>query len=336
MIKNGSNVFMGDSVYHLYLSMLMAAAQKKKGEENYLLVFTGKTKGIESIGEQLKKVGLFDDIDYCNGYAINKIIKKNHSKLAYLTRKPQLTISAFEAQNQHLEKWKPIFAESCFRMFQLNRSKNYFFLKYPDNEVYMYEDGLGSYDQTMPVARKWIRSNILKMPLLKGHDNNVTRVYVQQPDKLKDPVIRKKAHRLDLKQLEDQLDPDLAKRVVDTILGDTISLKNLYNTGIIITQPVVEDGFTRDTQLELYKGMVNDALNKTSKVYIKVHPRDDSSIYEPLLNDKVILLPQLFPLEIFNLITDLRFKIGMTYYSSSLGNLNSVDESVFYHPKYRL
>ena len=239
-------------------------------------------------------------------------------------------VKLMESENPQLLENEEFFRNSEFNLFEINRTRAYFIIKYPNNLMRMHEDGLSAYSRKLSYSRIFNRKYITRYPLLKGHDKQVKEFLVQYPEKIYDKVLKDKVKKLDINDLEKGLTETEKINIVSAFLDD-YPILNSEKRALIITQPLSElNLMTESTKVNMYKDMVKDAIKHNYKVYIKMHPREQTD-YKLLFEDSVIIMPKLFPLEVFNLSKAFNFEKGYTYHSSALGNLKYINEKVFYN-----
>ena len=318
------------STYHVYVSILEAYKHKKLGHESVLVFFDDAIRGIGGFLESVERIGIFKKIIVVQGYTIMRNMKKQYGWWQYITGRAKIIVDLYEKNNTELVEYQDFIANSQINLFQLNRTRAYFLIKYPDNFFRMYEDGYGVYQQKLPALRRLNRKYITKLPLLKGHDPQVKEVWVSFPEKVTDKILIPKLRKLDIDALENQLTETEKRDIVQQMVGD-INLRAEQST-IIITQPLSEDGYCSEaTKIELYRKLVEQELADGNLVYIKTHPRE-RTVY-PFDNANVILLPKFFPLEVFNL-GSLKISKAVSFFSTALFNLKHVGDKVMYSEDY--
>lgn len=96
---------------------------------------------------------------------------------------------------------------------------------------------------------------------------------------------------------------------------------------LLITQPLSEDGhMSEDQKIRLYNDILNPFVSEYT-FFVKAHPRELTD-YRGKLNYEFTLIPQGFPLEMFDLLKGVHFETGITVSSSSLSNIQCVDKKI--------
>ncbi len=311
------------STYHVYISILEAYKYKHQGHESVLIFFDDLIENIDEFLDNVEKIGLFKKVMRIKGYTIIRNLRKKYGFWRYVTDRGEVIKELYEKHNPQLLEYDKFMANSQINLFQINRTRAYFLIKYHNNFFRMYEDGYGTYTQRLKTMRKFNRKFITKIPLLKGHDPQVKEVYVTYPEKVTDKVLMPKLKKLDLLALEDNLTDDEKNHVVQSMIGD-IELKS-ERASVIITQPLSEDFLCREeTKVTLYKRIIDAELAAGRVVYVKTHPREKTAY--SFDEQGIFFLPKFFPLEVFNLSTKLKIEKGISFFSTALYNLKHVDE----------
>jgi hypothetical protein len=313
------------STYHVYISILEAHKYRKQGYESILIFFDDVITGIEGFLQNVDDIGIFKKVIVVKGYTIMRNLKKKHSFWKYITGRSKIIVDLYEKNNTGLVDYDAFIAGSEINLFQINRTRAYFLIKYKKNFFRMYEDGYGTYQQKLPAIRRFNRKYITKLPLLKGHDPQVKEVWVNFPERVTDKVLIPKLKKLDILSLEAHLNESEKDNVVECMIGN-ITLRPDRST-IIITQPLSEDDFCSEAiKINLYEGLVEQELAAGNIVYIKTHPRE-RTIY-PFRHENTMFLPKYFPLEVFNLSSKVHIAKAVSYFSTALFNLKHVENKV--------
>ncbi|MBD3582614.1 glycosyltransferase family 52 [Flavobacterium selenitireducens] len=321
-----NQTYVGCSLYHLYVSMLLAYEARRAGQKSLMLLINDRVPDVESLIPGLQKIGVFDDIVAVKAYSILTDFKKHLGTVNYLFNRQNGLVSIYEKNNPELLKREDFIRDSQINMFHIVRTRAYFLIKFPNNYFRMVEEGFQTYRHKMPVLRYLKRKYLIKFPILMGHDPQVKEVLVQHPEKLRDDVLRSKGKTLDLERLQRELTNEQRQDVLECFLGErpgyTGSAKFL-----LITQPLSEDGIVTEKQkVDVYAKAIEEAKAAGYVVYLKTHPREFTK-YSELFSD-VKFIPQLFPIEVFNLDPDYKFEVGLTVFSGSLDNLANVENKI--------
>ncbi|HEX8562902.1 MAG TPA: glycosyltransferase family 52 [Flavobacterium sp.] len=313
------------STYHVYLSILEAYKAKRQGHESVLIFYVDVMEGISEFIDNVDKIGIFKRVLKVNGYTMIRTIKKHYSMRDYFLNRAKIYVDMFDKHYPELVELQPFIANSEINLFQINRTRAYFIIKFPDNFFRMYEDGYGTYTQKLKFLRYLNRKYITKFPVLKGHDPQIQEVMVSYPEKMVDPILIPKVKKLDIRPLEDAISDEDKSRIVRSLIGDT-KVQN-QNATIVITQPLSEDGICTETQKKiLFEELIKAELANGNIVYLKTHPRERTVYtydYPGFYH-----LPKFFPLEVFNLSSHMRIERAVSFYSTALYNLKHVDDKV--------
>ncbi|RZJ71193.1 glycosyltransferase family 52 [Flavobacterium sp.] len=321
-----NQTYVGCSLYHLYVSMLLAYEARRAGQKSLMLLINDRVPDVESLLPGLRKIGVFDDIVAVKAYSILTDFKKNLGTVNYLFNRQNGLVSIYEKNNPELLKREDFIRDSQINMFHIVRTRAYFLIKFPNNYFRMVEEGFQTYRHKMPVLRYLKRKYLIKFPILMGHDSQVKEVLVQHPEKLRDNVLRSKGKKLDLDKLQRDLSNEQRQDVLECFLGERPTYSGTKKF-LLITQPLSEDGIVSEKQkVDIYAKAILSAKAKGYDVYLKTHPREFTK-YSELFKD-VKLIPQLFPIEVFNLDPNYRFEVGLTVFSGSLDNLSNVENKI--------
>ena len=321
-----NQTYVGCSLYHLYVSMLLAYEARRNGQKSLMLLINDRVPDVESLIPGLKKIGVFDDIVAVKAYSILTDFKKNLGTVNYLFNRQNGLVSIYEKNNPELLKRDSFIRDSQINMFHIVRTRAYFLIKFPNNYFRMVEEGFQTYHHKMPILRYLKRKYLIKFPILMGHDPQVKEVLVQHPEKLRDDVLRSKGKKLDLERLQRELTHEQRQDVLECFLGQRPDYSG-SGKFLLITQPLSEDGIVSEKQkVSVYAKAIEAAKVAGYDVYLKTHPREFTK-YADLFKD-VKFIPQLFPIEVFNLDPDYKFEVGLTVFSGSLDNLSNVQNKI--------
>jgi len=324
-----NQVYVCCSTFHIYISILEAYKYKKMGHESILIFIIDKINDAENLIPVLKNIEVFDDIVPIKGYSITDRMKKKIGFFNYMFNRAQSLVNLFEEENPELVKYKDFIEHSELNLFEVNRTRAYFIIKYPKIFMRMHEDGYGAYSQKLSPIRIFNRKYITRFPLLKGHDEEVKEFKVQHPEKIFDKALKSKAKKMDLDALQDALSKEEKNKIVSSFLGEN-TIEESHNRALIVTQPLSEIGkMSEQKKVDIYSSMVEDAKTSGFNVYLKMHPRELTD-YKSIFGNTIKMIPKLFPLEIFNLSSDFSFKKGYTISSTALGNLKYVEKKFFF------
>lgn len=328
MASKISQVYVCCTIYHVYISILKAFEHKKNGEETLLIVLKDGLDDHESVEKSISDIDVFTNVIFINGY---KVVDKLKSKLGYFNyifNRSKSLVELYEGSNENLIAFDCFIQKSEINLFQINRAKAFFLIKYKNNFFRMYEDGVGAYSQTLSFSRYFTRKYILRTPLLKGYDSEVKEIWVRFPEKMNDKILSKKVKKFNLVDSENSLSDIEKKKIVYSFIGK-MSIKNSDSKrAIIITQPLSEFKITTlENKIKVYSYIIDICRKEGYDIFIKNHPKDEL-VYTDFYAD-VNVLPKQFPLEVLNLSKDFNFHYGYTVFSTALENLKYVENKVF-------
>lgn len=319
-------LFVITSVYHILLSILLIEERKLK---NNILVMVEITPDIDSLIEGLKKTTWFDDVFLMVG---RKSQKKLAGKLTYTLNRKKI-VDLIDAENSDLKALKNGASAHDIYICSPDSAKNYFIYKYKNHNKFMIEDGLKTYIKSAPNTFKKITSSLVNRPLVNGFDKRITKVFATTPSELP-KELKVKSEKLNWKTTLANLSQDKLNALSLAFLPSVdLNADGLFpkdkTKSIIITQTLNEDGVIEheSTKIDIYKDFVNQA--NTELIYIKPHPRERTDYAEIFNNDeRVIVLPKLFPAELLNMHPNLKFKKAFTAFSTAIDNLEHVEEKI--------
>lgn len=321
-----NQTFIGCSLYHIYISILLAHQAKKQGKKSILIIINDRVNDIEMIIPKIIELGLFESVLSIKSYSILSDFKKNIGIYNYFFNRKKGLVTLFEKSNPILVEYHSFIQKSEINIFHIVRTRAYFLIKYPNNYFRMIEEGMGTYLHRMPKSRYIKRKYFIKFPILMGYDNQVKEILVQYPENMKDRLLRSKSVKMDLNLLQSSLSEQEKRNLINCFLNEELLLPTVKKM-IVITQPLSEDGYlTENKKVEFYKKIIEKGKKEGYKVYMKQHPRELTN-YKGLFHD-VIFLPKLFPIELLNLSKEISFDLGYTFFSSSLDNLQNVKNKV--------
>ncbi|MFD2917610.1 glycosyltransferase family 52 [Psychroserpens luteus] len=319
-------IFVITSVYHILLSILLIEERKLK---NNTLVIVEITPDIETLIDGLKRTPWFDDVILMIG---RKKQKELAGKLTYTINRKKI-VQLIDKKNNSLNNIKASDTSFDIYICSPDSAKNYFIYKYKNHNKFMVEDGLKTYVTTAPKTFKKITSALVNRPLVNGFDKKINKVFATNPEGL--PLeLKVKSEKLNWKQTLKNLETDKLSLLSLAFLPSTsLSEGGLFplekSKSIIITQTLNEDGVVdnESIKLNLYRNFVNQA--NTDLIYIKPHPRELTN-YETVFKDdeRIIVLPKLFPAELLNLLPNLKFEKAFTAFSTAIDNLDNVNTKI--------
>ncbi|MGB3606294.1 MAG: glycosyltransferase family 52 [Psychroserpens sp.] len=312
-------VFVITSVYHILIAILLI---EQKNLRDSILVIVKLTPNIDTLVEPLKKSPWFTDVKLMMGRSEQKRLL---GKFAYkFNRKNVVTLIDKTIDLSGIDN---TITDFDFYMASPDSAKQYFLYKYKKSTFFMLEDGTKTYLDLEPNVLKKIGHSILNKPLNNGYDKRFTKVYATNPSGLP-PILKEKGALLNWRETFKQLPQEKKELLLDIFLGGNKSVtQTLLNTNktksIVVTQPLSEDKKMESEveKIKIYTDFIESC--KTDVVYLKPHPREKTDYHTVFKGqDHVVILEQLFPVELLNGIPGLQFESGFTVFSSSLDHLN--------------
>lgn len=209
-----NQTYVGCSMYHVYISILLAYKNKRENVKSLLIIIEDRTEGITSYIEPLKKLNIFVDVVGVKGYTPVREMKKKANKIGYIFNRSNLLKTIFESLNPGINKYHDFLLNSEINLYHIVNSRAYFLIKYPNNNFRMIEEGTGTYKHKMPLSRK-LKRTLMNYPLLMGYDPQVKEVLVQEPEKIIDDLLREKGVKLEFQKLQDDLSPSDKKDIIE-------------------------------------------------------------------------------------------------------------------------
>lgn len=320
-----NQVYVCSTYFHVYVSMLKATVGKERGEKS-LLVINDLTPHIENLLVKLREHNFFDFHVYVPFKSIDKEI---HSKKFLLTRlfaPNQSKINAVEKRSD-ITIYEDFVSQAEINLFpDLGLTPAYFILKYPNNYIRMIEEGEGAYFLRISKFKEFKRHVIFNTFIGGGLDAEIKEIEVQFPEKL-NPRVQKKGKLLALRKMLSELSPEAQNNIIQVFMSDLKMDVDGQKKLLLITQPLSEDRhITEDEKIKLYHQLLAPYVGSYS-IFIKPHPRELTD-YSRVMRYPFVIIPQGFPLEMFDLLKDIRFELGITVCSSALYNMSCVDQKL--------
>ncbi|MFD0861299.1 glycosyltransferase family 52 [Sungkyunkwania multivorans] len=321
---NTPNTFVGSTIYNIYMSIFKIIVQNDyeidKKQDN-LLILVENTPEIEKLIPSLEKSIFFRKVIMmpCRKTQVAHIGKFN-----YTFRKKQKITEYIEETCPELKEEQAFIEQSDIYFCDTDSSKNYFFLKYPNNRLHMIEDGFKTY-QFVPKLSEMIKKKYLTKCLVEnGHGDEIIAVHAQNPDQLPSKL-KNKAVELNTKKIEKLLSDELKQEIYQLFMYDTGTKDLNGKCSLILTQPLSEDGLVADeqTKIDIYKDIIEN-ISASTKVVIKTHPREITA-YQVHFPDAIVL-PALFPIEVLSLNEKVHFQDCYTLFSTALENMDNTDK----------
>ncbi len=320
-----NQVYICGTYFHVYVSILKQLNRTNKNSKS-LLILNDHTPGLENIIPALKANKFFDEFLLLPFRKIEADERNTGSFISRTLFRTRAMIRAVET-NSNINRFTPFIRESEINSFYLwGYPTAYFVFRFPGTYLRILEDGARNYIVRISKLKLIKRKYILRTYIGDGFDDAVKEINLQFPEQL-DPRLKHKGTRLNLKEMQDNLSPDDSARILNVFMkGETVNLNDKKKI-LIITQPLSEDNFvTEQYKVSLYAELIDEHA-ADHEVYIKPHPRELTN-YREQLGRNFIEIPRSFPLEMFDLMQNIRFDKGVTLFSSSIGNLRCITHKV--------
>jgi Glycosyltransferase family 52 len=319
-----NQVYVCGTYFHIYLSILKIIYSGNKQAKN-LIVINDRTPGIERIFKPLQDSGYFEHVVSVPFVSISKKINSSRFFARIINRNKN--VIEFVEANSQLQQYDEFIRLAEINLFSnLGLSPAYFLLRYKNNFFRMIEDGEGNYLSRIGRLQAFKRKYILNTVIGEGLDRPVREIEVQFPEKL-NSRIAKKGKKLELKKMQQELSPENLQSIISIFMGGVKINVEGKKKLLLITQPLSEDGHMDEVQkIRLYNTILKPYA-KDYSVFVKGHPRELTD-YRGKLNYDFTMIPQGFPLEMFDLLKGIHFEAGVTVSSSSLANMQCVDKKI--------
>jgi hypothetical protein len=220
----------------------------------------------------------------------------------------------------------PILSGGVVNMFYVNTPlKKYVYFN--SKQLRYFEEGLGIYGKSKSKLKSCIY-DLLCIPDFRVKGSKVKEVLLRHPEmiKLSSKISKKK---MNLQEWIYSLTRNSKYEILQVFQYNyPIELSSKEKKVLIVTQPLSEDFHMADREKVMLYEAIYRKYSKDYKVYVKPHPREvtnysyeSSSEWEILSGD--------FPIDLLNLIDDVKFDYGITISSTGLDNLNCIDQKIF-------
>lgn len=321
ILRNYQDTTMHNSLYicqtHFHLLVSILRNIKEKGQ-NDLLLFAEKNDTIlkeKKLVSKIEKSNIFRNvfiIDYTDNNRINTVFR--FFKLGYLLNKTPAI--------KKIHKYKDVYIfndiSTIGKIINIKRIK-----------YILLEDGKGCLNKDH--FEKYVsKQNKFKLKIKKiffgysvmGESKNIKKIIVDNIDNVQ---LKRPVEEQNFISLIRGLNKKEQKITTQLFLSKNIT-SNLNNSVIILTQPFYEDGILKsiDTQIKLFKKIIDSQNEKN--IFIKLHPRDKTN-YSQIIKKEHIISGD-FPIEIINLIPNLKIKKIISISSTSTTSIMNCEEVV--------
>lgn len=173
-----------------------------------------------------------------------------------------------------------------------------------------------------------IRRFLFKKYVPFGYSKYCQSIEVNDKSKIKKDRRYFKFKEVPRKELFDRMTGEKRQLLLDIFKVQAVQEEQRDRSLLLLTQPLYEDSIIDFKNIEdqvLFYKKICDEYREDYTVFIKIHPRDkgDYSIIQD-----VAFLDKDVPMEVYELI-GYTFKVGVTYSSTALNYLSSVEKKVF-------
>ena len=310
-----NSIFICQTYYHLLIAVLLNIKDEKK---NDLIIFGEINDRVikdKQTTDKLIKSNIFNKIEIIDCSDLKK--QKTHKRvLTTISRiKRDSTIKRISNYNEIY-----IFNDLSSIGKVINR-KN---VKYN-----LIEDGRSCFNEKhykKIISQQGLLKRIIKKILFgysfMGESKNIKKIFVND---LEDTYFNQNIEECNLDNLIEGLGEEEKLKVVGIFLDNEIK-EYISNSVIVLTQPFFMDGILKSEQdqLQLYKDIIDS--EKYSTPFLKLHPRDTLN-YEKIISKEKIIQGD-FPIEIINLIPDLRIKKVISVSSTATKSIGNCEENI--------
>lgn len=321
-----NQVYVGGSYFHIYISILKVLNRKDKNAKS-LLILNDHTPGVETIIPLLTQSGYFDHIIHVPFVTLKRRIKEEQSTLSRILNRNRYAVTYVDEHSPIVQFDSFIRNAEINLFYNLGLSSFYFLIKYKHNFIRMLEDGEHNYNPKIGRFKAFRRRFLLRTAIGEGFDPEVKEIEVQHVKRL-DPRVRHKGKTLELSHMREKLSQHEQNKILGIFLhGQTVPVNEGKNL-LLITQPLSEDKLLTETEkVNLYNNIL-DQYAGNHQVFIKGHPRELTD-YSSKIRHPFVEIPRPFPLEMMDFMKGVSFNRAVTVFSSSLYNLQCIDERIF-------
>ena len=123
-----NQTYVGCSMYHIYLSILLAYENKRKGNKSLLIIIEDRTEGITNYLEAFKQLNLFEDVLCVKSYTVVSKLKKTVGVFNYVFNRANSLKKCFENENKHLGAHHEFILDSEINLYHIVNSRAYFLI----------------------------------------------------------------------------------------------------------------------------------------------------------------------------------------------------------------
>jgi hypothetical protein len=288
------------------------------------LILNDHTPGVASLIPMLEKSGYFDFIIQVPFVTLKRRLKKEKSFLSRVFSRNAFSLDYVESYSSILKYDEFIRNAEINLFYNQGLAYFYFLIKYKSCFIRMVEDGERNYNPRIGRFKAFFRRQVLRTAIGEGFDPEVKEIEVQHTDRLNKRIAHK-GKKLELNAMRDRLSQEQQQKILGIFLRDANISVSGDNNLILITQPL--NDLDEPVKIALYNQLLGE-YSKGYSIYLKAHPRELTD-YAGKIQYPFTEIPRYFPLEMMNFMNSIQFKRGVTVFSSSLYNLQKIDERVF-------
>lgn len=199
-------------------------------------------------------------------------------------------------------------------------------------KYYAIEDALDSYQNDIMAGWRnqfWLKKLLNRMGMqFIPHGYSWNCLGVEVNDATNVCASTKNLIVVNRKSLFSKLDKQAQGIIKDIFANDFDNVNDTEIKHLFLTQPLFPTYFhSIEDQIYYYRKILSETVKCEETLYIKPHPRDLTD-YQTYFPDAIILNRD-YPVEVLNLIPNVRFKSAITAFSTSIKALDSVEEKHF-------
>lgn len=320
-------MFFCTTYYHVLISIIKMFFEKEKAEIAICMPGNDAVALADKIQEKniFEKVWTFKNVEeYTYHNIFERLISGHRKNAAYIEK--QIDTKAFLEHDIYIfhdDTWISHYLQDCGISYHL------------------IEDALDSYqiiDQTvwfyMANQPKWkifLKKMLHFGYLYAGASPYTIDVEVNCIDGVKIPCTQKLIEQNRRKMFEQMTDEQ--RQIVREIFmdeQDKLLEKGKGRKVLLLTQPLSADKvvMSNQEQIHLYQQILLPYERGNLELYIKPHPRDEVDYTEVF--KKAVILKKSMPVEVLDLIDDIYFDVGISFFSTALKGLMCVKQKKYY------
>ena len=313
------------TIFHTYVSLLNILNNKKQT----LLILTDNIVDVDKLQSAISNYIEFIDIVVIDNLkSKSKIVNSLKNRIFYYD-------FFFFYYMNFIQKYDDILSKNTINIFNDTEYFNMYLIK-KYNNFNLLEDGVWMHPLLKKDLKFFVKYYLLRQPKKFGNDKKIKNIIVQDIKRLPE-YLHVKGKIYSLFELQKKLctkDITILKKIFLSDFGIDAIKNSSKKKMVILTQPISEENYiTKQEKIKVYTDIIKK-YNKNNDyiVFIKNHPRDLTN-YDEYLDD-VIIIPHYIPFEILTLENKIHFDIGITLWSSSIYNVDFIEEKIFLGQEY--